>query len=101
MNPPETHDPRWMIGPPTLPGLYWFQVQGSGAPHSCQVLEYGGELYITGIEGGKIPVEVPYRRWCMISCVAPHGDPDWRDPRYVEDLKRREEQKVAKRRKRK
>lgn len=81
-----THDSSWMIGPPTEPGLYGYQLQGSGVIRYYNVFKWQGKLCITAGDGsGCIPVEQPYCRWAVIGREMPHADPSWRDPRYLKE----------------
>ena len=42
---------NWLDGPPTKPGLYWFQLQGSAVIRHCDVFEYEGKMVITNPDG--------------------------------------------------
>ncbi len=85
----ETCGPPWMDGPPTKPGLYRYQLQGSGVVRYCEVFREKGRLCVCGDDGcGSIPVATPYRRWAEIGRGTPHADPSWRDPRYLKESKR-------------
>ena len=77
-------EPGWLEGPPTEPGLYWFQLQHSAVVRYCEVFERDGRLVIAGPEGWS-DVFRPYRRWMNAGFPKPEPDPDWLDPRFIAD----------------
>lgn len=89
---------NWITGPPTQPGLYWYQLQGSAKIRSCEVLvmdEYplngmplGALYYIGGPEGEAMRVQRPYRRWMSAAHQKPDADHTWTDPRFHKEGKK-------------
>ncbi len=76
---------NWLDGPPTKPGAYWYQLQGSQAVRLCEVVWLAGELMcLGGAEAGVIPVGMPFRRWIPATRAKPKPDPSWLDPRYIQ-----------------
>lgn len=89
---------EWLEGPPTEPGLYWYQLQGSAHIRSCEVfralfnrppIKIGDLVCYGGCDpGGLLRTAHPLRRW-MLGGPKPEPDHTWLDPRYVVQLAER------------
>ncbi len=86
---------EWLEGPPTEPGLYWWQLQGSARVHYCVVYKAPID-FVSGIKEGELvfdgndkPVRVarPYRRWKLGGPI-PKADHTWEHPDYTEQKRK-------------
>ncbi len=84
---------EWLEGPPLTPGMYWYQLQGSGMIRSCEVIaatiDYQngiktGEMIMAAHNIGDGPMRAsrPFRRWMHAGEEKPAADHTWLDPRY-------------------